>query len=312
MTMISYAQNGEDVRLARAFPSDRPGFYIDVGASYPDFDSVTKHLYDHGWQGINIEPGRHVFAAPAAGRPRDINLEIGLSDHEGELVFHEAVTSLGMSSFDPDFVGGLKRDGFPVEARSVRVTTLAKICAEHVGDRTIDLLKIDVEAHETEVIRGADWTRWRPRCLVVEATRPERWEPILLGAGYRFIVFDGLNRFYVRSEDTALASKLITPPNVLDNFELHRYIVARDELRRQFEAERAELVRQCDDLRAERDAARAARDQAQSAVEQLEARLNQFTAYGPNALAVARAAQHLAQRYPRLAGAVKRMARRAG
>jgi len=39
--MISYAQNFEDVMVARLFDPDYQGFYVDIGAAHPDFLSVT-------------------------------------------------------------------------------------------------------------------------------------------------------------------------------------------------------------------------------------------------------------------------------
>ena len=45
MRFISYAQNYEDVMLARALRGVEKGFYIDVGAQDPVNDSVTKSLY---------------------------------------------------------------------------------------------------------------------------------------------------------------------------------------------------------------------------------------------------------------------------
>ena len=77
--MISYAQNREDVLLARVFHDVKAGFYVDVGANDPEHCSVTKHFYDLGWRGINFEPGR-VFEKLAAARPRDINLNVAASD----------------------------------------------------------------------------------------------------------------------------------------------------------------------------------------------------------------------------------------
>lgn len=56
MSFISYAQNYEDVMLWRALKHIANGFYIDVGAAWPDKHSVTKAFYDRGWRGINIEP----------------------------------------------------------------------------------------------------------------------------------------------------------------------------------------------------------------------------------------------------------------
>jgi hypothetical protein len=86
-------------------------------------------------------------------------------------------------------------------------------------------LKIDVEGHEKCVLLGADWSLLRPRVILVEAVRPvshtqnhEEWEYLLLAEGYRFVLFDGLNRFYVREEDEEAASLLSCPANVLDDY----------------------------------------------------------------------------------------------
>ncbi len=55
------------------------------------------------------------------------------------------------------------------------------------------------------------------------------WEPYLLNAGYRFGLFDGLNRFYCREEDAdLLMPRLSAPANVLDNFRLAREVCALD------------------------------------------------------------------------------------
>ena len=47
---VSYAQNFEDVILNRIFKDKESGFYIDVGAHHPIYDSVTKAFYERGWQ----------------------------------------------------------------------------------------------------------------------------------------------------------------------------------------------------------------------------------------------------------------------
>jgi FkbM family methyltransferase len=278
MPMISYAQNGEDVRLARVFGHQSQGFYIDIGACDPLLDSVTKHFYDRGWTGINIEPGAQAFGALAAARPRDRNLNVGLSDRTGLRTFYEAVDSLGMSSFNEDFVGGLRRDGYACVERPVAVRTLAEICAEEVGERPIDFLKIDVEGHEWAVIAGGDWRRWRPRVVIAEATiEPERWEPILLEADFRFAAFDGLNRFYVRAEDRAWIERLAAPLSILDGYEPYA------------------LVR----MRAERDA-------AHRECSALRERLMPFEDLGPASLAVARRLRQTAIRLPAVAAAIRK------
>lgn len=224
MRMISYAQNGEDVLLDRAFPRGVPGTYIDVGAFDPVVNSVTKHFYDLGWRGINLEPASGPFQRLQAGRDRDINLNVGLSNAPGTLTLYESAPEAGWSTFDPAQAEWHRAEGLELLERAVPVRTLRDVCEEFV-DGTIDFISIDVEGHEAEVLEGGDWDQWRPRVVVVEATKPgtsipsyEAWEPIILKAHYVFATFDGLNRYYVRSEDADLASAFDAPANVLDDY----------------------------------------------------------------------------------------------
>jgi FkbM family methyltransferase len=217
MSMISFAQNQEDVLLRRAFPDGNDGFYIDVGANDPVWDSVTKHFYDLGWYGINIEPGKGAYDRLCADRKNDINLNIGLSNCESTFEFTEFPSSPGLSTFSPDMAGVWRHLQLETIKRTVPVMTLAQVCDAFV-DRPIDFLKIDTEGHEREVIEGGDWHRWRPRVILVEAVWPERWEHLILAADYVFAIFDGLNRYYVRTEDSQLISALNTPVNPRDDY----------------------------------------------------------------------------------------------
>ena len=213
---ISYSQNYEDILLSRVF-RESEGLYIDVGANHPVFHSVTKLFYDRGWRGINIEPSPVVFAQLVEGRPEDINLNVGIASSEGTLTFHQSLVYHGWSTFVGDLAAHYRAQGVAMEERSIPVTTLANVCREYVG-RPIDFLKIDAEGFEREVLIGADFSRWRPRVLVIENSWPESWQPLLGGIDYLPAAFDGLNRFYVRSEDKDLLPAFETLPNVLDGF----------------------------------------------------------------------------------------------
>ena len=95
---ISYAQNFEDVILWRVLKDIDSGFYVDVGANGPVFDSVTKAFYDKGWRGINIEPMPDYYEKLSADRPRDINLMLAAGNRDEVLPFYE-VAETGLSSF---------------------------------------------------------------------------------------------------------------------------------------------------------------------------------------------------------------------
>ena len=182
--MISYAQNFEDVILHRVFRDRTDGFYIDVGAMDPTAESVTKFFYDQGWSGINVEPNDWFYSKLLAERPRDINLNVALGDREESKEFH-IFERIGNSTFDQASRDRYVERGFEAKSKLVKVTTLASVCRDYVR-REIDFLKIDCEGWEECVLRGADWTRFRPMVILVEATEPgtpnwswSDWEPLL-------------------------------------------------------------------------------------------------------------------------------------
>lgn len=234
---VSYAQNREDVVLARALrPDDRTGFWVDVGAGDPVLDSVTAAFAQRGWRGVNVEPLPLEHERLCAARPIDTNLRIALGAtaglgtlfvepaETGERPGPDAPIDRGASTMVPEFAARYRADGQEFTPIEVAVWTLAQVVADHVPG-PVDFLKVDVEGFERDVLAGADWSRFRPRIVVMEATVPksdepnhEAWESMLFDVGYRFAMFDGLNRFYAHVDEPALLQRLAIPANVFDDF----------------------------------------------------------------------------------------------
>lgn len=229
--VISYAQNFEDVMLHRALGHIENGFYIDVGAWSPDTDSVTRMFYDAGWRGVNVEPLPSMLALLGQRRPRDVNLGVAVSNELGTAQFYN-IADTGLSTLHKANAARARSLLGAETVHEVEITTLARIWDQHVPqDQPVHFLKIDVEGFEEQVIRGADWTRHRPWVVVVEATLPQEptenhhvWEPLLIASGYDFVWFDGLNRFYIAAEQSALRAAFQTPANVFDDFKLARMV----------------------------------------------------------------------------------------
>jgi FkbM family methyltransferase len=228
--MISYAHNGEDVLLRRVFGDRKEGFYIDVGAHHPVHFSLTKHFYDLGWHGVDIDANPALAAALRRARPRDTVLNVGISNQRGSMTFFEFPPEwAGLSTFDEQEALRHAREGRPFTRRTVETLTLRDVFEAHRGT-PVDFLSIDVEGHEARVLQGADFSLCRPTVLIVESTRPlsaepthQAWESIVLEADYQFATFDGLNRYYVRKENAELIQHLQVPVNVLDDFVPWKY-----------------------------------------------------------------------------------------
>ena len=226
MTFISYAQNFEDLLLWRSLKGVEGGFYIDVGACDPTKDSVTRAFYDRGWRGINIEPDRRMSARLKSERPRDINLELAVGSKRGTIDFYET-NAVGLSTTVRALAANHDNTKKP-KSYAVSLSPLSDICEQFVTG-PIHFLKIDVEGGERHVLEGANFAKWRPWIVVVEATLPmstlqshQEWEGLITDAGYAFAYFDGLNRYYIAKEHSDLAGSFLLPPNVFDDFLLHR------------------------------------------------------------------------------------------
>ena len=230
MQFNSYAQNFEDVMLWRALKLVGEGFYIDVGAAGPWEDSVTAAFYERGWRGVNIEPQQAYFKRMVAARPKDINLDVLIGAAAGRQSFYEVYSHFGdaitgLSTKIKNVADRHRNSGFKIVERPLEVQTLGEIC-DRYAPREIHFLKIDVEGAEREALMGMNFYRHRPWIVVVEATEPnsplpshEQWEKILLHSNYRFVWFDGLNRFYLSSEKyDKLKDHFNLPPNVFDGF----------------------------------------------------------------------------------------------
>ena len=215
---LSYAQNLEDYHLAQAFAGQERGFYIDVGAGHPVADNVSCWFYLSGWRGIVVEPQADLLAMYAHVRPRDIRENRLVGRAAGRVDFHLVDRLHGFSTIVPEHAAKAVEIGASFSTRQHEMTTLAALCAEHRVGR-IDFLKIDVEGAEGDVLAGHDFARFRPRVICLEAVVPgdmsegwHLWEPLLVQAGYEFVLYERLNRFYVAREEAQLLARFPRQP----------------------------------------------------------------------------------------------------
>jgi FkbM family methyltransferase len=210
-SFISYAQNREDEVISNALRGVRGGFYIDVGAADPNELSVSRHFYSCGWHGINIEPLPNYYDALVEHRPRDINLQLAISNKCEHVSFYN-VGDVGLSTLVKDLAIGQK--DYEVGEFKVYTETLMEAVGKYLPP-IVHWMKIDVEGYEREVLEGWDFSKLRPWIVVIEAINPitrvenwMEWEPLMIAGGYVPALFDGLNKFYFAKEQIRVGCKI--------------------------------------------------------------------------------------------------------
>ncbi len=102
-------------------------------------------------------------------RPRDINLEVGVSNSNEELTYYFIGESSSMNSFSKEFLAKIGMIGCVKREIKVPVYTLTGILDKYLPEGTdIDFLSVDVEGFDYNVLVSNDWTKYRPKLIVVE------------------------------------------------------------------------------------------------------------------------------------------------
>ena len=269
MTLISNAQNFEDVLLWRALRDVDKGCYIDVGAQDPVVDSVSHSFYAAGWRGLHVEATAFYANSLRQARPDEIVVEAAVTDVEGLLPFYE-IKGTGISTGDASIAANHREHGY--RSQLIHVPTVRLDALFDLVEGDVHWLKVDVEGMEAQVLRSWGVHPKRPWLLVVEATYPNSQEPTqhlwideVVQRGYGEVFFDGLSRYFVHESHENLRTQLTVPANVFDGFAVPRGHFSAGLLRSELEV----LEGRLNETQSERQTleGRLAENQEQSAAE---------------------------------------------
>ena len=166
----SYSQEGEDMVLKRIFDNQKDGFYVDVGAHHPKRFSNTYNFYLKGWKGINIDAMPKSMDLFNKIRPRDINLEFGVGQKE-EVMNYYIFNEPALNSFSKELseTRDKAHDAYFIkDIIKVEVKPLEKILDINLINNEIDFLNVDVEGLDLDVLKSNDWSKYRPKFVLVE------------------------------------------------------------------------------------------------------------------------------------------------
>lgn len=199
----------DEVLYKNYFEGARSGFFVDCGASEGVLHSCTRFFEDSlGWGGICIEPSI-AFEDLVIYRPRMLNLNLALSDYDGFVTFTEVIHSDGRhtpglppggsSHYDEhlDLKNFVSSFGYQFTEKEVPTLTFRTLVDKY-NITKLDLMTIDVEAHELAVIKGMVGASILPRVICIEypLIGLDEINRTLTDLGYRFDFVSFNNAFF--------------------------------------------------------------------------------------------------------------------
>ncbi|HRY82208.1 MAG TPA: FkbM family methyltransferase [Candidatus Moranbacteria bacterium] len=183
----SYSQEGEDMILRRLFEDTKKGFYVDIGAHHPQRFSNTQYFYKMGWTGINVDAMPGSMKKFEKLRPRDINLEMAVSDANEHMTYY-AFNDSALNTFSDELSEIYKKDYKIIFKKDIETFPLSEILEKYLPkNKEIDFLSIDVENLELNVLKSNDWSKYMPKFILVEMLN-DRIDSLQDNKIYNFLV----------------------------------------------------------------------------------------------------------------------------
>ena len=165
------AQSGEDKYIIKLFDGNFKGKFLDIGCYHPTRHNNTYEMYKKGWSGINIDLNPLTIELFDFMRPKDVNINIGISDNDSEKELYfidELDTQNTIDKNQLEFLKkhhNIKQDQIIV--KKIKTKNLETILNEYQF-YNIDFMNLDIEGHELQVLKTLDFKKIKIKYLCVE------------------------------------------------------------------------------------------------------------------------------------------------
>ena len=170
-------QFGEDKYIIELFDKNFKGKFLDVGCYHPTRHNNTYKMYKNGWSGMNIDLNPLTIELFNFMRPRDININSGVSDAEIEkkLYFIDELNT--QNTLDNNQLNFLKdhhniKDSEILE-KKIKTRNLNNILDDYKF-YNIDFMNLDIEGHELKVLETLNFNKINLKYLCIEMIEHNR------------------------------------------------------------------------------------------------------------------------------------------
>lgn len=204
----TYSQMGEDLIVSYIFKNlniENPT-YIDIGASDPFVLSNTALLYKNGSCGVNIEPDPTLIGKFNRWRKRDVNLNMGVTDTDGEMTLH-IMSHSTLNTFSHSEALKLEDKKLAKIKNTVKVSTrsINSIIKEYCNDEFPAFFSLDVEGYELPILKAIDWNNNYPKVICCETldfctgNRDTDLIDLIMDAGYNIAADTLINTIFLHN-----------------------------------------------------------------------------------------------------------------
>ncbi len=163
----TYSMDSEDLAIIEYIEKKDKGFYVDIGAHHPIQRNNTHLLFKKGWEGVNIDINEFSIDLFKYLRPKDLNLQIAISDKDGEVTFYYQKNFSQLNTTDIEIAKENFNNNF--KKKIIKCKTIQKILDESkFKDKKIDFLNIDIEGAELKVLNTLNFQIYDPKVICIE------------------------------------------------------------------------------------------------------------------------------------------------
>lgn len=185
-SVTSFSQSGEDLIIKKAFDElgiKRPT-YIDIGCHHPVFGNITYLFYKNNSKGVAVEPNNKFFEIIKQKRSRDICINSGVGDHDGEENYYSFKRDTRNTFSKQQADEWKKQSGQDYEINKIKIYSLNSIINKYLDNKIPDLISLDTEGYEEVILSTFDWN-YKPKIFCIEsAGRKDALNTLFISKGY--------------------------------------------------------------------------------------------------------------------------------
>jgi len=205
-----YSETGEDITISEVF-NNQIGTYLDIGSGHPVIGSNTYYYYKRGWTGICVDPQPNLKIAYKLIRHKDKFIPQVVSNKE-KVTYFKFANSL-LSTTDAKVANYHLTRGLKYTKYELECVNIKNLIPPTIAPTENFFISIDVEGAELEILKCINFSKQRPRAIIIESwvkpwSSKSELNKLLKRAKYELIAYTGLSALYIPTEVKNKSMKL--------------------------------------------------------------------------------------------------------